>query len=528
MTEITQLLDAAAGDRQAAAELLPLVYDELRKLAAAGWRPRPPATPSTPPLVHEAYLRLVGDQHFDGRGHFFAAAAEAMRRILVDHARDRSRLKRGGGRVRRRVARPGRLPRRGPRPRSCRWTSCSTRLGAEDAAAAQGRPPAPVRRALRRGGGRGAGALPGGGLPELEVRPGLAPRGPGKIIRNPRDDSSPGRGIEGQNPIPEVNHGRRPRTREIPVPEPHRTSPTRRSGPPTWTASAAATPSSGPGSRRCSPPTTGPAGSRNPTPPACPSRPRPNPGSDPDVRPGTAVAPSEPATGRTSRPDAATTPRSPGTPPADRPGGFVAGQVIAGRYTLLEVLGEGGMGTVYRAEQTEPVKRQVALKLIKIGMDSRAVLARFDAERQALALMDHPNIARVYDGGTTDGRPAVLRDGAGQGRADHRVLRPAAALGAGPAGAVRRRLPGGAARPPEGDHPPRPEARQRAGHRGRRPADAQGHRLRRGQGDRVQAHRPEPRRTPGRSSARRRTCRPSRPTRRRWTSTPAPTSMPWA
>jgi eukaryotic-like serine/threonine-protein kinase len=86
---------------------------------------------------------------------------------------------------------------------------------------------------------------------------------------------------------------------------------------------------------------------------------------------------------------------------ADRARGFVVGQVIAGRYTLLEVLGEGGMGTVYRAGQTEPVKRQVALKLIKVGMDSRAVLARFDAERQALALMDHPNIARVYDGGTT-------------------------------------------------------------------------------------------------------------------------------
>jgi eukaryotic-like serine/threonine-protein kinase len=85
----------------------------------------------------------------------------------------------------------------------------------------------------------------------------------------------------------------------------------------------------------------------------------------------------------------------------DRRCELVAGQVIAGRYRLLDILGEGGMGTVYRADQTQPVKRPVALKLIKVGMDSRAVLARFDAERQALALMDHPNIARVYDGGTT-------------------------------------------------------------------------------------------------------------------------------
>ena len=84
------------------------------------------------------------------------------------------------------------------------------------------------------------------------------------------------------------------------------------------------------------------------------------------------------------------------------PTGDWIGTVIAGRYTLLEVLGEGGMGTVYRAEQTQPVRRGVALKLIKIGMNSRAVLARFEAERQALALMDHPNIARVYDGGTTE------------------------------------------------------------------------------------------------------------------------------
>ena len=96
---------------------------------------------------------------------------------------------------------------------------------------------------------------------------------------------------------------------------------------------------------------------------------------------------------------------------ATRADGSAGGRVIAGRYTLREILGEGGMGTVYRADQTEPVKRQVALKLIKVGIDSRAVLARFDAERQALALMDHPNIARVYDGGTTDaGQPFFVME----------------------------------------------------------------------------------------------------------------------
>ena len=102
MPEITHLLEAAAaGDRQAAADLLPLVYDELRKLAAARMAAeRPGHTLDATALVHEAYLRLVGDQQFDGKAHFFAAAAEAMRRVLVNHARDRNRLKRGGGRNR--------------------------------------------------------------------------------------------------------------------------------------------------------------------------------------------------------------------------------------------------------------------------------------------------------------------------------------------------------------------------------------------------------------------------------------------
>jgi tetratricopeptide (TPR) repeat protein len=91
--------------------------------------------------------------------------------------------------------------------------------------------------------------------------------------------------------------------------------------------------------------------------------------------------------------------------PSEQPG-----YVLAGRYKLLERIGEGGMGTVWMAQQTEPVKRLVAVKLIKAGMDSKQVLARFEAERQALALMDHPNIAKVFDGGVSDGRPYFVME----------------------------------------------------------------------------------------------------------------------
>src|SRR5271163_2020842 len=100
MPDLTGLIEAAQkGDRRAAADLLPLVYDELRKLAAARMAAEKPGhTLDATALVHEAYLRLVGDQQFDGNAHFFAAAAEAMRRVLVNYARDRARLKRGGGR----------------------------------------------------------------------------------------------------------------------------------------------------------------------------------------------------------------------------------------------------------------------------------------------------------------------------------------------------------------------------------------------------------------------------------------------
>src|SRR5215831_11835187 len=105
MKEVTRILsDLAHGDAQAAAQLLPLVYDELRRLAAARLAAEPSGNTLQPTaLVHEAYLRLVdspdGDQ-WDNRGHFFAAAAEAMRRLLVEHARRKSRRRHGGDRQR--------------------------------------------------------------------------------------------------------------------------------------------------------------------------------------------------------------------------------------------------------------------------------------------------------------------------------------------------------------------------------------------------------------------------------------------
>ena len=89
----------------------------------------------------------------------------------------------------------------------------------------------------------------------------------------------------------------------------------------------------------------------------------------------------------------------------ERPGSRI------GPYKLLEQIGEGGMGVVYMAEQKEPIRRRVALKIIKPGMDTRQVIARLEAERQALALMDHPNIARVFDAGATDsGRPYFVME----------------------------------------------------------------------------------------------------------------------
>src|SRR5262245_35230852 len=103
--------------------------------------------------------------------------------------------------------------------------------------------------------------------------------------------------------------------------------------------------------------------------------------------------------------DTAATPPDVTVLTAEKPGARI------GRYKVLQQIGEGGCGMVYMAEQEEPVRRRVALKIIKLGMDTRHVIARFEAERQALAMMDHPNIAKVLDAGATPtGRPYFVME----------------------------------------------------------------------------------------------------------------------
>ena len=140
-----------------------------------------------------------------------------------------------------------------------------------------------------------------------------------------------------------------------------------------------------------------------------------------------------------------------------------AGDDDFGRYQILRPLGEGGMGTVYLAEQREPIRRYVALKVVKLGMDTGQVLARFANERQALAMMDHPNIARIFDAGATaKGRPYFVMEYiegvpitqyCDRKRIDDRPT----------AGTFSRGVPRGSTRAPERRDPPRPQAVERAG-----------------------------------------------------------------
>ena len=125
-----------------------------------------------------------------------------------------------------------------------------------------------------------------------------------------------------------------------------------------------------------------------------------------------------------------------------------------GPYRLLELIGEGGMGEVWLRRAAQPVRRQVALKVIKAGMDTKQVVARFESERQALALMDHPAIAKVFDGGGTPGGSPVLRHGVRVGPPPHRALRHSPAFHRERLELFHRGCARGPARSPEGGDPP--------------------------------------------------------------------------
>ena len=143
--------------------------------------------------------------------------------------------------------------------------------------------------------------------------------------------------------------------------------------------------------------------------------------------------------------------------------GGAAGDDDFGRYHILRPLGEGGMGTVYLAEQREPIRRCVALKVIKLGMDTGQVLARFANERQALAMMDHPNIARIIDAGATPkGRPYFVMEYIEGVPITQYCDGKRMTIGA-TAGTVPRRVPCGSARASERCDPSRPQTVECAG-----------------------------------------------------------------
>ena len=276
--------------------------------------------------------------------------------------------------------------------------------------------------------------------------------------------------------IPEVIHGHRPRPRQNPLPATPPTSPTRPSVRPIWTASAATTPSCAAGSRPCWRPM---------------ARPVPGPRSPGHRRiPIPRLAESPEATLMDRRPKPC---QSHGFRSLDNGLATVgATGVHSHDGTLAEVTPvarprrvrprPGHRRAVHAARSprrraawarstwpSRPSRSSglVALKLIKVGMDSRTVPGPVRRRTTGPGDDGPPQHRRVYDGGVDRRRPALLRDGVRPGRPDHRLLRRAPAARSTPGSRiVRRRLPGGAARAPEGDHPPRPEALQRAGHRG--------------------------------------------------------------
>ena len=430
-SDVTRILARAEDlDRgEALDQLLPIVYQELRAIAVARLRDEPSGhTLQATALVHEAYMRLIGADlpPWKNRAQFFYAAAEAMRRILVDHARRRLRVKRGGGRV--------------PVP-----------LEDVSAGGLAGSP-------------RAVGSRRGDSTPGRAGRPCRRDRPPSLLRRTQRPTRRPGHSIC-------------------------------RSGP-----SCANGRMRGPGSATPSKTAKGPSRenemdqSQNDLVKQVFQEALERPGSERVSFVDAACEGDSEARDRVvallgAYDDADGFLASPTLPPeavrgagvgVNGSGGFVGTRI--GPYKLLQVIGEGGFGVVYMAEQEEPIRRRVALKLVKLGMDTKEVIARFEAERPGPrhdgASQHRPGAGRRRH----RDRPALLRHGAGPGRPHHRVLRRELPEHSGASRALRPGLPRGPARPSEGHRPPGPEAVERDGDPPRRPGDAEGDRLRRGPG----------------------------------------------
>ena len=382
MSDVTRiLLQIESGDPASAEKLLPLVYEELRKLAAEKMaQENPGQTLQATALVHEAFIRLVDveqAQRWESRRHFFAAAAEAMRRILVDGARHKQRLKHGRGMERVdldelqvTVDAPsegivaldealGELAERHPVEAELVKLRYFAGMPLSEASEALGMSIATANRKwtyakawLYR---------------QLASREDIVTKfhfWPDFVDMNRAENAWSYRGQQ--------RH--RPQCWNGPTDEQSIFSEALQKETPAARSAFL--------DRAC--------------------------GHDAALR--RSLDSLLKAHGRAGDflevPAGAAAATLDSAPPAERPG------VTIGRYKLLQEIGEGGMGVVYMAEQREPVRRKVALKVIKPGMDSRDVIvARFEAERQALALMDHPNVAHVLDAGATEsGRPYFVME----------------------------------------------------------------------------------------------------------------------
>ncbi len=349
---------------------MPLVYDELRKLASAKMAAENPGhTLDATALVHEAYVRLTRRRSFASESHFLRAAAQSMRRILVDHARSCNAAKRG--RSRRVDFDPGDLAARIPDGRIEELDEALSRLAAEKPELAELVQPH---------------VFGGQTLSDAAGILGLSPRTADTWWTYARawlaidlDKSRilfrvtapfPGRirlviggTIRGGIPMNELDLF----AAALAIADPVERSAVL--------------------DRAC----VGQFELRDRLRQLLDAHARSNPLLD---RPGL---------DRTVAGQSAT---------VDSVAAGVADTVIAGKYKLLQQIGEGGMGTVWMADQTEPIKRRVAVKLIRVDRgNSATVLARFAAERQAIALMDHPHIAKLLDAGTTDaGQPYFVME----------------------------------------------------------------------------------------------------------------------